>query len=388
MKDGNEVAHIVQFLKEKLSIVICLPIQPTLDASAAALALYLGLLKDGRHVTITCSDEINPDFMLPGQENVLSEIQAPGDTLVVSIPIQGTGVQDVTYTIENEKVNIVIKPEEGLEKFNPKNVQYSYKGGKPDLIITIYAPTLESLGELYTNNMEAFQGVSIINIDRHFTNSGFGTVNYVDKQNPSMAQMVFDILKDLKTEFDKDIATNLYAGLSTATNNFSAHTVNAQTFRLAALLLEKGAEKRAMRPLMPMQGMRMPMGGVMPSGFGAPPVSYSYPEPADMMAVDGQQMPIVQSVPISSQQRQPKQQQQQMPQQQQTAAQQRPSRPQRPPQPQQDIPQIGTLEEKESQPQTMPVQPEPGPEPEPEDWLKPKIFQGNVPAQGGGGMKV
>src|SRR3990167_9252510 len=103
MKDGNEVAHIVQFLKEKLSIVICLPVQPTLDASAAALALYLGLLKDGKQVTITCSDEINPDFMLPGQENVLFEIQAPGDTLVVSIPIQGTGVQDVTYTIERSE---------------------------------------------------------------------------------------------------------------------------------------------------------------------------------------------------------------------------------------------------------------------------------------------
>lgn len=245
MTDGNApLARISKALTEKQSIVICLPTQATLDAVASGLALYFVLQKAGKAVTIASSGTIDPQFGLTGQENIQNTISSGGDTLVVSLPYQDGGVENVNYNVENDRLNILITPESGHGKFDEKNVSYSYTGGKPDAIITIYAPSLTALGDLYENHKDQFEGVETINIDRHFTNANYGTINFVDKKSPSMTQMVNDIMRHMKVDVDKDIASNLYDGLAAATQNFSSHTVNAQTFRMAAFLLEHGATRK------------------------------------------------------------------------------------------------------------------------------------------------
>jgi len=56
--------------------------------------------------------------------------------------------------------------------------------------------------------------------------------------------MALKIIKSLSIEIDKEIATNLYRGITTATNNFSSYSVNAKTLENSALLLKKGAIKK------------------------------------------------------------------------------------------------------------------------------------------------
>lgn len=269
MTDGMPEPQISSLLMEKKTIALCLPMQTTLDAAAAALALYHALNTAGKAVTLSSSEPLNPDFALLGQEYVKNTISAEGDVLIVSVPFKENGVENVTYNVENDRVNIVIKPENGAQRFDPKNVEYTFSGGKAELVVTIYAPTLDSLGDLYTQNIDQFQGVTIINIDRHFTNAQYGALNMVDKRSPSLCLMMMDILDDMKIELTKEIATLLFTGLSSATNNFSAHSVNADTFKAAAYLLEKGAEKRHVKPLMPGLRQLSPsgMGGFAPQGM-------------------------------------------------------------------------------------------------------------------------
>lgn len=269
MTDGTHEPQISSLMMEKNAIALCLPMQVTLDAAAAALALYHALNTAGKAVTISSSEPLNPEFALFGQEQVKNTMSAEGDVLIVSVPFKDNGVENVTYNVENDRVNIVIKPEEGALRFDPKNVEYTFSGGKADVVVTLYAPTLDSLGELYTQNIDQFQGVPIVNIDRHFTNSQYGTVNMVDKRSPSLSLMVMKLITDMKIELTKELATLLFTGLSSATNNFSSHSVDANTFKSAAFLLEKGAEKRNVRAQVP--GLRpMPasgMGGFAPQGM-------------------------------------------------------------------------------------------------------------------------
>jgi phosphoesterase RecJ-like protein len=94
------------------------------------------------------------------------------------------------------------------------------------------------------DNQALFQGKNIINIDRHLTNGFYGTVNYVNKTSSSTAELVFKTLQNLSCEIDKDMATNLYVGISSATNNFTSYSVNAETFETIAQLLKLGAVKK------------------------------------------------------------------------------------------------------------------------------------------------
>lgn len=249
--DTTVVQTIARILKEKKTIAICLPLKATQDAVASALALCFALENEGKKAGVAATDRTDPAYNLVGQDEVQTGLVGDGDVLVVSIPYKDGGVEDVSYSVQNDRLNISISPEAGRGKIEPSSVQYSYIGGKPDLIVTLYAPTLESLGALYEDNKQQFEGVDIINIDRHFTNNEYGTINYVDKKSPSMAQMINEILRVMKVEIDHDIATNLYDALVSATNNFSSYTVNAHSFRMAAFLLDHGADKRPIPVVQP-----------------------------------------------------------------------------------------------------------------------------------------
>ena len=129
-------------------------------------------------------------------------------------------------------------------------VIYSYSGGTFDFIITVDAPSLNAVGTLYTDNQAQFQGKEIINIDRHLTNAFFGTVNFINKTSSSTCELVYKVLRQLDCEIDKDMATNLYAGIAAATNTFTSYSVNAETFETVAALLKAGASKKTI-PLPP-----------------------------------------------------------------------------------------------------------------------------------------
>ncbi|MFA6513628.1 MAG: hypothetical protein WCT34_05580, partial [Patescibacteria group bacterium] len=119
------------------------------------------------------------------------------------------------------------------------------------VIFVIDSPTLNSLGTIYTDNQNQFNGKDIVNIDRHLTNAYFGTVNYVNKTISSISELILSVLQTLGVEIDKDIATNLYAGAAASTNNFTSYSTNADTFEHIAALLRAGAVKKAFKKPIP-----------------------------------------------------------------------------------------------------------------------------------------
>lgn len=244
MNNNGNFSRAVSAINSGNFFTICLPSNYTVDTVASATTLYLALNKLGKNVTLACDQEISLEANLIGADKIQKQLTINGDTLVISFPYIEGAVDKVTYNIEGEYFNLVIQPRPGQPKLDPSKVKYSYTGGKIDVIITIDAPTLNSLGNLYLKNENQFRGKEIINIDRHLTNSSFGTVNLIDRQSSSTSEIVFKLLQYLQVEIDRDMATNLYAGVVSATNNFSAYSVNAQTFEVSAQLLKFGAVRK------------------------------------------------------------------------------------------------------------------------------------------------
>jgi hypothetical protein len=238
-------SRINQAVNQKINGAITLPANPSIDATASATALYLSLLKLGKNISLSCSTKV--DYDLTGVDKIQKNLSASGDSLMISFPYVDGAIDKVDWGIDNDRFYVTVAPQPGYPKLDPSKVSYSYTGGKLDFIFVLDSPTLASLGELYQNNQNQFQGVEIINVDRHLTNANFGTINYVNKTASSLSEMVFLLIKNLGVELDKDIATNLYAGLVSATNNFSSYSVNAQTFETAATLLKMGAIKKIIR---------------------------------------------------------------------------------------------------------------------------------------------
>lgn len=239
------LSRIADIIAKNNSGIIILPTNPSVDTIAAGTSLYLSLLKLGKTISLICSSSVNSD--LNGADKIQNSLSVNGDNLVISFPYSDGAIDKVDYNIQGSNFNLIITPRPGQPKLNPSQVKYGYSGGNFDFIIVIDAPNLNSLGEIYSNNQNQFQGKDIINIDRHLTNSYYGTVNLVNKTISSICELIFKVIETLQLELDKDIATNLYAGIAISTNNFSSYSVNANTFETIAHLLRLGAVKKTLK---------------------------------------------------------------------------------------------------------------------------------------------
>ncbi len=83
-------------------------------------------------------------------------------------------------------------------------------------------------------------GVKIVNIDHHEDNTRYGTINCVDPNSSSCAELLLHIMQAGGWEITPAIAECLYTGILTDTGGFMFSNTNSRTHRLVAELLDKG----------------------------------------------------------------------------------------------------------------------------------------------------
>jgi bifunctional oligoribonuclease and PAP phosphatase NrnA len=81
-----------------------------------------------------------------------------------------------------------------------------------------------------------------INIDHHHDNPGFGDVNLVVEKASSTGEVLADVFRDLDVELTPEIAEALYIALVTDTGRFQYANTTPKALRLAAELVEAGAD--------------------------------------------------------------------------------------------------------------------------------------------------
>jgi phosphoesterase RecJ-like protein len=81
-----------------------------------------------------------------------------------------------------------------------------------------------------------------VNIDHHHDNPRFGDVNLVVAGASSTGEVLADVFRELGVELTPDIAEALYIALVTDTGRFQYANTTPKTLRLAADLVEAGAD--------------------------------------------------------------------------------------------------------------------------------------------------
>jgi phosphoesterase RecJ-like protein len=82
----------------------------------------------------------------------------------------------------------------------------------------------------------------VVDVDHHHDNTRFGAVNLVVADASSTAEIVRDLLGALEVPLAPEIAQALYVGLVTDTGRFQYANTTPKALRLAAELLEAGAD--------------------------------------------------------------------------------------------------------------------------------------------------
>lgn len=160
-------------------------VSPDGDTLGAALALALGLEQMGKKTVCFCRDEV-PEVLrfLPGADRIARDAEA----------LNGA-----------------------------------------DLIVAVDCGSADRMG------VEPPEGIPLVELDHHGTNTRFGLVNWV-AVSASASEMVLALLDEMGVRLTREMADCLYTGLSTDTGNFLFSNCTPGTHRAAARLLELGCD--------------------------------------------------------------------------------------------------------------------------------------------------
>ena len=185
----------ITLIQNSTRILLMPSCPPDGDSLGSALALYLVLKKLGKEPTVVCADPV-PDIynFLPNLDAIGNKFN-PGQDFIVTLDCSNAEVDTIRYTLEQNKVNIIITPKKG--QFQDRQVSFSHGPAKYDLIIIMDAGDIQQLGPFYEENIELFYNIPTINIDHHASNAHFGRVNMVDVTAASTTEIVYRFLKAL-----------------------------------------------------------------------------------------------------------------------------------------------------------------------------------------------
>jgi phosphoesterase RecJ-like protein len=87
---------------------------------------------------------------------------------------------------------------------------------------------------------------TVIVVDHHVTNTGFGTIDLIDPHAAATAQLVYVLIERMGGRLDPDTAACLYAGLVTDTGRFQFSNTTPEVLRIAARLREEAFDHVAL----------------------------------------------------------------------------------------------------------------------------------------------
>ncbi|NPA26785.1 MAG: bifunctional oligoribonuclease/PAP phosphatase NrnA [Chloroflexi bacterium] len=185
MDPSSQNEQVRQLLHRAQSVVIASHISPDGDAVGSLLGLGWALRQAGKHVTLALADPVPENLrFLPGVETIQPRAQS-----------------------------------------------------RADVVITVDCGSRDRVGSALPEDWPVD-----VNIDHHKSNTHFGRYNIVYPDAPSTTAVLAEHLPVWDLPLTQDAALALLTGLITDTLGFRAGTVRPDTLRLAARLMEAGAD--------------------------------------------------------------------------------------------------------------------------------------------------
>ncbi|HSM02700.1 MAG TPA: bifunctional oligoribonuclease/PAP phosphatase NrnA [Acidimicrobiia bacterium] len=109
---------------------------------------------------------------------------------------------------------------------------------EPEVMVVFDAGSFDRLVEL---GASAKRAGTLVVVDHHVTNEGFGDVQVIDGSVAASGQLAVYLLDELGWEIDRTVATCLLTAIVTDTGRFQYSSTSPETLRVAARLVEAGA---------------------------------------------------------------------------------------------------------------------------------------------------
>jgi len=247
-------SDIAAAIARACDIVIATHIRPDGDCLGSALALARHIERlGGKRVRIWNAEADTAKFhYLPGWEKIETPLDAGGDGRLrdyATTPTTADGADKRDIVASGVAASSESKesvPSRSRVVGGSRVVVFpdAPSGAEScDLAIALDTSTRKRLGKTW----ECIADVpTILNIDHHGDNSVDGTLNYIDPTAPATGQIIYEFFQETGVSIDPEMATCLFAAISTDTGSFQYRGTDKRTFLAAAALVEAGVDVAAL----------------------------------------------------------------------------------------------------------------------------------------------
>ncbi len=109
-----------------------------------------------------------------------------------------------------------------------------------DVVVTLDCPDPSRVGGLLEGSREP--DTRVLNIDHHGDNRQYGDVNWIEPGAAATGEMVYELIAAAALPLTPEVAINLYTAIVADTGSFCYSNTTPKTFRIAARLVEAGAD--------------------------------------------------------------------------------------------------------------------------------------------------
>lgn len=176
-------------------------------------------LRDAR--TVGVASHIRPDA------------DALGSTIAFALWLRDCGKEVTAYNEEGSTAKFHYLPCHEIVSLPPATPQ------KFDVFVALDTSVKNRLG---TVNKAIAPGTTVLNIDHHISNENYGDVNYIDPSAPATGQILLEFFQHVGARVSSEMATNLFAAISTDTGSFQYAGTNERTFAAASHLISCGVD--------------------------------------------------------------------------------------------------------------------------------------------------
>jgi phosphoesterase RecJ-like protein len=176
-------------------------------------------LRDAR--TVGVASHIRPDA------------DALGSTIAFALWLRDCGKEVTAYNEEGSTSKFHYLPCHEIVSLPPATPQQF------DVFVALDTSVKNRLG---TVNKAIAPGTTILNIDHHISNENYGDVNFIDASAPATGQILLEFFQHVGARVSAEMATNLFAAISTDTGSFQYAGTNERTFAAASHLIGCGVD--------------------------------------------------------------------------------------------------------------------------------------------------
>ncbi|HYF05643.1 MAG TPA: hypothetical protein VEA59_05750, partial [Patescibacteria group bacterium] len=183
---------------------------------------------------------------LPGTwlPNYRQGTQTLGGTPILDITLNtlDSSPDEIRYEIVEGAAHILVTAKQG--SFSPEDVTVKIRNQAPDAIILVGCPNFEALEHVFTQNTDTFYNTPKINLDNSPQNEHFGNINFVQIASASVSELALQLIKQLGASLSPEMATQLLAGIISATYSFQEPNTTPESLLTSADLVNAGADQQ------------------------------------------------------------------------------------------------------------------------------------------------